>query len=719
MARLVLSKPGEDAITGGSNIQVFGTAAPDEVITVLGGNVTFDSSFNRGGDTIVLSRPSGDYTIQRIGSQVLIAGEGITLRIPVGTAGIEIEFADKSLDLRIDPDLGGAVIGDQLVTDRAEAIDADPLPAPQTPVIAEVGGNNGSAASAQLIDPKSFRVASNANLDDDSLPSARIEGSLSANIDEDFYKITLREGEMLVLDVDGVTDGLDTVIRIFGPNGVLLIEGDDAIRDPGSAPHPGGGNGTQDSFIAFRAPEAGTYTFSVSAWDNGSSGDYDLHVSLGPPLSAEETIAEDVAAMLSGYSWDALALTYGFPTLAGQYPAGSTDGEELDNFEPFSPAQQAAVQQMLAMYAGVSGLGFQQLAGNPGLANLRYAMSDLPETAHAAYPTGSAGSGTSWYNNSGGTYDNPVPGNYAFVTLIHETGHSLGLKHPHSGRSVSLARDTLEYSVMSYRSYSAKPLGPEDGYTNDTFGYPQSPMMYDIAALQKLYGADYSFNSGNSTYSWNPDTGQMSINGAAQPAPGANRVFLTIWDGGGNDTYDFSGYSSGVHVDLRPGEWTITSAVQRANLGDGNFARGNIANALLHEGDPRSMIENAIGGSGSDTFVANSATNRLTGNGGADIFRWLSIEDGDAGRPADTITGFLRDSDRIDLSRIDAVSATSGDDAFSFIGTAAFSGKAGELRFQQEGNSLRIQADVDGDKAADFHLILQDITQVRVEDFIL
>ena len=74
-------------------------------------------------------------------------------------------------------------------------------------------------------------------------------------------------------------------------------------------------------------------------------------------------------------------------------------------------------------------------------------------------------------------------------------------------------------------------------------------MMYDIAALQPIYGANFSTNTGNSVYTWNPSTGEMSINGVGQGAPAwrANRVFLTIWDGGGNDTYDLSNYSGGVH----------------------------------------------------------------------------------------------------------------------------------------------------------------------------
>lgn len=100
---------------------------------------------------------------------------------------------------------------------------------------------------------------------------------------------------------------------------------------------------------------------------------------------------------------------------------------------------------------------------------------------------------------------------------------------------------------------------------------------------------------------------------------------MTLWDGGGHDTYDFSNYTSSLTVDLNPGGWTTVSANQLANLGDGHFAAGNIANALLFQGNPASLIEDAIGGSANDTIIGNQANNALKGNGGNDII------DGSAG----------------------------------------------------------------------------------------
>jgi hypothetical protein len=101
---------------------------------------------------------------------------------------------------------------------------------------------------------------------------------------------------------------------------------------------------------------------------------------------------------------------------------------------------------------------------------------------------------------------------------------------------------------------------------------------------------------------------------------------MTIWDGGGSDTYDLSNYTNAVTIDLRPGEWTTTSTVQLANLGNGHFARGNIANALLYNGDTRSLIENAIGGSSGDVIYGNTASNSLNGLGGSDTIVLAGVQ---------------------------------------------------------------------------------------------
>lgn len=326
-----------------------------------------------------------------------------------------------------------------------------------------------------------------------------------------------------------------------------------------------------------------------------------------------------IDGVLSGLKWGVSNLTFSFPSLGSYYGAGYGEGENLNNFGVLNAAQQTTVKTVLDSYAAVANLTFTQVTESSTThADMRFAQSDSPGTAWAYYPTTMAEGGDAWFNKSSGYYTSPARGNYAFATFLHEIGHALGLEHTHEGNIMPADRDSMEYSVMSYRSYVG--ASTTTGYVNENGGFAQSLMMYDIAAIQQMYGANYSTNSGNTVYTWNPSTGQASVNGVGRGAPVANRVFETVWDGGGVDTYDFSVYATGLQVNLNPGEWTITSTTQLAKLKyDGTkVAVGNIANALLFNGDTRSLIENAFGGSANDVIVGNQAANALKGNAGDD-----------------------------------------------------------------------------------------------------
>lgn len=380
--------------------------------------------------------------------------------------------------------------------------------------------------------------------------------------------------------------------------------------------------------------------------------------------------------LLSGLAWDG-PISFGFPTSAGTYGSPYGSGEPGSGFAPLSVAARDAVRAVLlgtpdgSGRAALSGMGVAQftlldIAEVSGDADIRLAESSRPPTAWAYMPGGGRG-GDVWFGTAyAGTifdYRTPVLGNYAYLTVLHELGHALGLKHAHeaggaAGTALPAAQDSLEFTVMTYRSYAG---GPASGYTIEQWGAPQGYMMLDIAALQVMYGADFTTRPDDTTYRWDPLTGEMSVDGAGQGQPGGNRIFLTLWDGGGRDTYDLSNYAGGVNVDLAPGGWSVLAAAQLARLGASAMARGNVFNALQYQGDGRSLIEDAIGGAGHDTLRGNAAGNHLQGAAGNDSLAGLDGQDTlEGGAGTDTLAGGAGDDTYVATSAGDLLVEAAG-----------------------------------------------------------
>jgi Ca2+-binding RTX toxin-like protein len=391
----------------------------------------------------------------------------------------------------------------------------------------------------------------------------------------------------------------------------------------------------------------------------------------------------------------------------------------LNDFGEFTASQQAAAEAALANLEAFSLLNltevdegdfvfeieFDDLTGlipvgidfgfTHGL--IRYAESGaisasapgfgIPPLPTAEILIGEGILGDTWYL-SDGSFDNAPPGSFAAFTIMHETGHAIGLKHAHeegllggnvpgviedvltgvSGPIMPQDKESVEFTIMSYLSTVGQTT---PGYTNEANGFPTTFMMLDIQALQYMYGANYTTNATDTTYSWDPNTGTMSINGAAQLQPGANRVFLTIWDGGGNDTYDLSNYTTDAFINLLPGEWTKTADNQLADLTRGDdrsngLAKGNVANALLFNDDPRSLIENGFGGSGNDTIKGNTVSNLLRGNGGNDnITGDLGQDTLEGGAGNDTLDGGADNDSLLGAEGNDSITGGDGDDTIN------------------------------------------------------
>lgn len=127
------------------------------------------------------------------------------------------------------------------------------------------------------------------------------------------------------------------------------------------------------------------------------------------------------------------------------------------------------------------------------------------------------------------------------------------------------------------------------------------------------------------------------------------------------------------------------------------------------------------GGAGNDIIEGGPGRDILTGGAGKDSFIFRPGDlDGTTKAAPEVITDFSRaDGERVSLSAIDARSGTIANDAFNFIGSNAFSGKAGELRFELVNGSAMVMGDVNGDKIADFAIHMQGMTTMVSTDFIL
>lgn len=208
-----------------------------------------------------------------------------------------------------------------------------------------------------------------------------------------------------------------------------------------------------------------------------------------------------------------------------------------------------------------------------------------------------------------------VQGSYAILTYLHEIGHSLGVTHPGAyDGSASFAadadylQDTRQYTVMSY--FDAE----ENGSGADHFGsggrsYGSTPLLHDILAAQAVYGADMTTRTGDTVYGFNSTAGRAAFDFTLNPNP-----VVAIWDAGGIDRLDLSGFSTDQVIRLGGGQFSSTGRLTN-----------NIAIAY------GALIEQAVGGAGDDTIYGNAAGNQLWGGAGDDRI--------DGGRGDDIIHG--------------------------------------------------------------------------------
>lgn len=367
----------------------------------------------------------------------------------------------------------------------------------------------------------------------------------------------------------------------------------------------------------------------------------------------------------------AVTLTYSFMT---RLPSDASS-DDANGFKPMTEVQKAGVRTALATWAAVANITFQEVSADGDL-QMATNNQGKASSGYAYLPNGV--DPTALYTNNQDDYNSVfTPGDFGLSVLIHEIGHTLGFKHPGNydstggdidGPFLPAATDTIDYSQMSYNVGAGFDLNGNYGIT---------PMLYDIQAIQYLYGANMSYHTGADTYAFVKD------------AP-----LQCIWDAGGTDTFDFSACTGATIINLNAGSFSSTApgynnisiaynvSIERAIAGSGgstiyangagNVIAGGIGNDVIYEGAGNDQI---TGNGGSDTVVFSKTLSSFSFSGSIGT---LAV----SGEGSDTLTGIakLQFSDAtIQLSGFSSVvSGTAGNDALTAAsGSQLISGGAG------------------------------------------
>jgi Ca2+-binding RTX toxin-like protein len=214
--------------------------------------------------------------------------------------------------------------------------------------------------------------------------------------------------------------------------------------------------------------------------------------------------------------------------------------------------------------------------------------------------------------------------------------------------------------------------------------------------------------------------------------------------GGGNDRVSFSAVLQGVSVDLSllgtiGGAWgqgtdTLVEIehVTGSNLDDAvtgnttaNSLNGMAGNDVLFGEDGADTLNGGAGnddlrgGANADIIIGGLGRDTLQGNAGYDDFVFNTVpESGVSPALRDTIIGFQHNIDDIDLSTIDASAGTAGNNAFTFVGGAAFSAE-GQIRVRQVGGDTYVDVNTTGATGVEMTIKLEGLVTVTAVDFIL
>jgi serralysin len=414
-------------------------------------------------------------------------------------------------------------------------------------------------------------------------------------------------------------------------------------------------------------------------------------------------VLSDFHALLSGAKWNGMTgankapvfVTYSF-LASGEFPTPAEYHTFANSgYFAFTAAQRAAFRAVTAKFEAISGIKFIEV-DKPQSASIKIMNTDGSSYAGWAsymYSTNDVSEGGRYVIDGSTRTATYQSGSPEFETMLHELGHSMGLKHPFEGPNTLLHRfDNSAYTLMSYTANG--PVGTQ-------------PAPFDVQALKSLYGPASGIKP-SWHWGWSDRTDTFTLRGSssndrligvdARSVISGNAGNDGIWGRDGNDLL-----SGGTGKDL---------------------VSGSSGNDRLFGGAQNDKL---FGGSGDDALNGGLGGDTLHGGAGNDTYIFKSIlESGLTTINRDTVLDFEIDFDKIDLRSIDASTVDAGNNAFQWIGIDAITtSTAGELRFRQidvagtANDATIVEIDNDGDVAIEASIKFKGLISFDIIDFYL